>query len=66
MEDDALEGPRPARKDERDALLETVNYIFRISKDRAPSIATDYPHVYEPNNLSNISIIKSDEKITKI
>ena len=63
MEDDGLEGPRPARKDERDALLETVNYIFRISKDRPPSIATDYPHVYAPDNLSNISIIKSGEKI---
>lgn len=58
-----LEGPRPARPHERAAILEMTNEIFRISLGRAPTIATDWPHVYEPSNLENVLVMSEQGRI---
>ncbi len=51
------EGPRPARLDERETLLAMINFIFRMDQGRAPTIATDWAHVYAPENLANVMVI---------
>ena len=60
---DDLQDPRPARPDERDDLLATINYIFRTSQGRPASIAADYPHVYAPTNLENVIVVTAGDKI---
>jgi predicted acetyltransferase len=52
-----LDGPRPAHLDERDELLAMVNDVFRVSVGRAPTIASDWPHVYAPQNLANVLVV---------
>ena len=62
MTDTQFEGPRPARIDEREAILETANYVG-VSVGRSPSIAEDYPQVYAPDNLQNVFVVKAGDKI---
>jgi GNAT superfamily N-acetyltransferase len=57
VEAHALEGPRPARTEERDAIIEMVNIVFRVSRGREPTIGSDWPHVYEPSNLENVLVV---------
>lgn len=52
-----LEGPRPARAEERDDLIEMINYIFRTSRGLEPTIGIDWPHVYEPENFANVRVV---------
>lgn len=52
-----FEGPRPARRAEREQLLEMVNYVFRVSRGLPATIAEDWPHVYEPENLANVVVV---------
>jgi len=52
-----LEGPRPPRLAEHDALLDMVNTIFRTSRGQAPTIGRDWAHVYTADNLANVSVI---------
>lgn len=53
-----LEGPRRARLAERDELLAMIDYIFRTSVGRPPSIGRDWAHVYTPENLGNVAVIR--------
>lgn len=62
VEVSTLDGPRPARIEERDDLIAMVNLIFRTSAGREPTIATDYPHVYAPANLENVMVV-SDRSV---
>lgn len=57
-----LEGPRPARVEEREELLNMINYVFRTSQGRAPTIATDWPHVYVPENLANVMVVSDPQR----
>lgn len=52
-----LEGPRPAQLHERDELIAMINFVFRISTGRPPTIATDWAHVYAPENLANVMVV---------
>ena len=58
-----LDGPRPARPDEIDALLEAADAVLRVSRAMSPSVGRDYPHVYCPENAENILIVKDGEKV---
>lgn len=58
-----LEWPRPARLHERDAILDLTNYIFRTSHGREPTVATDYPHVYDPDNLENVFVVADEGRL---
>lgn len=58
-----LEGPRPARPDELPAVLEAVEYVFRVSRGQPPSMGREYPHVYEPEQAANIIIVKDGAKV---
>ncbi len=61
--DAELEGPRSAQVDEREAILETIDLVHRTSVGRPPSMARDYPHVYAPDNLENVFVVKAGEKV---
>jgi GNAT superfamily N-acetyltransferase len=61
--ENAFEGPRPARIEERDELIEMINVVFRISAGRAPTIATDWAHVYSPANLENVLVVTARGKV---
>ncbi len=57
-----FEGPRPARLEERDELIAMINFVFRTSEGRAPTIATDWPHVYTPENLVNVRVMTDPQR----
>jgi len=52
-----IDGPRACRLEELEELLELVNFVFRTSSGRLPTIATDYPHIYRESNLENVRVI---------
>ena len=52
-----FDGPRPAQLAEREALLEMVNAVFRVSRGFEATIASDWAHVYTPRNLENVLVI---------
>ena len=58
-----FDGPRPCRPEELDELLELVNPVFRTSKGRPPTIASDYPQIYRESNLDNVYLIRVDGAI---
>jgi ribosomal protein S18 acetylase RimI-like enzyme len=58
-----FEGPRPARLEERDQLIDMVNVVFRLSVGREPTIATDWPHVYAPANLENVMVVSDQGRL---
>jgi len=58
-----LDGPRAARPDEREQLLSLLNEIHRAGKGLPPSIATDWPHIYDPDNLDNVLVVSDGEAI---
>lgn len=55
-----IDGPRACRLEELEELLELVNFVFRTSSGRLPTIATDYPHIYRESNLENVRVIGVD------
>ena len=57
-----LEGPRPAQLHERDELIAMINFVFRLSAGRPPTIATDWAHVYGPENLANVMVVCDPQK----
>ena len=59
-----LDGPRPARVDELDAVLKTADYVHRILKGREPGIATQWAHIYRPENIENIVIVADGRAVT--
>ena len=60
---DDIDGPRACRKDELSELLELVNYVFRVIHGRPPSIESDYPQIYNPDNLEYVRVIKAEGRI---
>lgn len=59
----SLEGPRPARINELEDILALLNHVHRVSRGREPTIASDYPHIYNDANIENVTIIKIDDKV---
>jgi ribosomal protein S18 acetylase RimI-like enzyme len=55
--DSRFDGPRPARREERDELIAMVNLVFRTLAGREPTIATDWAHVYDEANLENVMVV---------
>ena len=62
-ETERLEGPRSARPGELGIVLETVNKVMRVDKGLKPTIRTDYPMIYNEENLSNIIVIKNGNHV---
>lgn len=64
--DGTLDGPRPARLEEREDLIGMVNLIFRIAAGREPTIGRDWPHVYTPSNLENVMVVSDPSQGGKV
>ena len=58
-----VDGPRACREEELLELVDLVNYVFRVSRGQPPSIWTDYPQIYNTENLEYVRIIKADGAI---
>lgn len=58
-----IDGPRACSGEELPELLELVNYVFRTSRGKLPSIPTDYPQIYTPDNLEFVRLIRAEGKI---
>ncbi len=58
-----LDGPRAARPQDYDAIMATLNLIFRTAAGRAPTVAIDWPHVYDRSNLHNVSIFTEGHQV---
>lgn len=52
-----LDGPRPARPGELDGVLNLADEVMRVEQGHAPSIAVDYPFIYNDDNLENIVVV---------
>lgn len=53
-------GPRPARPEEFDKVMDLVNLVFL--PDSAPTMQSDCPLVFDPHNTENLRIIIEDGK----
>ncbi len=53
----SLDGPRPARPEEMETILALANQVMRTAQGREPSIATDYPFIYNESNAENIIVV---------
>ncbi len=60
---DGFEGPRAARPGELESVLEATNRVMRVSAGHEPTIANDYPFIYNEQNLENIMIIKHGSRV---
>lgn len=58
-----FDGPRPARPEEREEVLDVVNQVHRVSKGRRPSVGDDYPHVYGPANIVNALVVRDEGRV---
>jgi GNAT superfamily N-acetyltransferase len=52
-----FDGPRPARVEEQEELITMINLVFRSLVGRELTIGLDWPHVYAPQNLANVTVI---------
>ena len=52
-----LDGPRPARPDEMESIIALANQVMRIGQGLEPTIATDYPFVYNSGNAENVTVV---------
>jgi hypothetical protein len=46
-----MEGPRAARPEERTALLDLVNRVFRARSGKPPTMGEEFPLLFAPENL---------------
>ena len=58
-----LGNPQPARPEDFDAMMASVDEVFRVSRGSPSSMADDYPHVYGPENLPNVMIVKDGPRV---
>ena len=58
-----FDGPRPARDEEMASLLDAVNFVHRTSRGKPPSVAADFPQVYDPANVGNVLVVASAGKV---
>ena len=59
-----IDGPRACRKHELHDVIALVNAVMREGSDQ--SFLTDYPLVYQDNNLPNIFVIKVDGDMASV
>ena len=57
-----FDGPRSARPEEIKPIIDLVDTIHRTSRGNPPSIAADWPHVYNEANAQNVIIIKDGDR----
>ena len=57
------EGPRPAHANELDSILDLANEVMRVGEGSEPTIATDYPFIYNQENIENIMIVKDRDRV---
>ena len=63
QETSRFDGPRAARPDELDGVLDLANLVMRQARGYPPTIATDYPFIYNQENLENIIVVKDGSQI---
>ena len=63
------EGPGPCEPYDLPAVLDLANLVLRTlnvpagAPGRAPSIGSDYAHVYNPGNLDNIRVVRFNGRV---
>ena len=60
----SFDGPRACRKDEIPEVIALVDKAMRESSDQ--TMLTDYPLVYQDDNLDNIRILKKDGELVSV
>lgn len=58
-----IDGPRACTAEELPEALAVQNQVLRLDAGHAPSIADDWPQIYNEANLENVRVIKSDGKV---
>lgn len=59
-----MEGPRAARKEELQDLIDLINYVFRVSASKEPDMHICFPLFISENNLDNL-LVYADRKTGK-
>ena len=57
-----FDGPRSARPEEIKATVALLDSTHRASRGEPPSIAADWPHIYNEANAQNIIIMKDGDR----
>lgn len=57
-----FDGPRSARPEEMKAIVDLLDTTHRTSQGKPPSIATDWPHIYNEANAQNVIIMKDGDR----
>ncbi len=57
-----FDGPRSARPEEIKPIIDLLDTIFRTSRGKSPSIAADWPHVYNEANAQNVILLKDGDR----
>lgn len=58
-----MEGPRTARKEELQEVINLVNLVFRTSGNLNPTMGQEFPLLLGENNLDNMWVILEDGKV---
>jgi GNAT superfamily N-acetyltransferase len=58
-----MEGPRTARADELDEVLDLVNYVFRTSQGREPDMGRLFPWLFGPASAALHHIVTEDGRV---
>ncbi len=60
---DTVDGPRGGTWYEFGEILDFLNFVFRSSVGRKPSIGGDYPHLYNERNVHNFRHIRVNGRV---
>ncbi|MCM1991246.1 GNAT family N-acetyltransferase [Oceanirhabdus seepicola] len=58
-----MEGPRSARIDEFNQVIDLINNVFRITRNQKPTMQYEFPYLLNEKNINNMIVIKEDNKI---
>jgi len=59
----SMEGPRGARTDEFEEVIELINHVFRISRQEKPTMKFEFPLLLNKNNVENMRIMKIENQL---
>lgn len=61
-----MEGPRGARPEEFNQVMDLINTVFRINRGHEPTMALEFPLLLNIENVDNMRIMKAHQVISTV
>lgn len=58
-----MEGPRGAKPEEFNEVIDLINHVFRTRQGHEPTMKREFPLLLNTSNVNNMRVIKEDGKI---